>query len=330
MRDRPTPFVDVRATRPLSRTLAAAGLPATGRFRSMAGWASRAWVGDEYVVRPSDGRARDAYRHEARVIDLLAGSEVPHARQIAVGDGSDGPWSVSERLPGRTLHDAWPEADSRTRRAMVESFGAALRALHRVPVPADLLPHWLADALAGGTWPAFHPPLMSAALQQVEAARRVPGHDPRLLANVADWIQERSALFAADDPVLVQGDLHGSTVIVDEGRVTGLIDFAEALAQSADAELDTILRWCARPQEFPPTPDGRGLDESALTEVSGWLHVAYPELFERERVRERLQFYDMVVELAIAAHHPGGDTSDAAHRIARLLVGHSHIDGLAW
>jgi aminoglycoside phosphotransferase (APT) family kinase protein len=316
----------------LLRTLAAAGLPATGRFVPKAGWVSRVWVGDEYVVRlNNDGRFRDAYRHEAAVVGLLAGSEVPHARILARGDGPDGPWYISERLPGQTLYEAWPAAGSRTRQSIIENLGVALRALHRVAVPAGLLPPWLAGALSGKPWPAFHPPVVSAALQQVEAARRRPGHDSRLLADVADWIGERLALFAADEPVLVHGDLHGSNVIVDQGRVTGLIDFAEALAQPADAELDTILRWCARPQEYPPAPGERGLDETTLTQVPRWLHGAYPELFEREHLRERLNFYDMHGELALYAHHPQPDIRATAHdRIALLLSGHNHLDRLAW
>lgn len=332
MSEQSAAFVDDSARDPaLLRALAAAGLPATGRFRPKAGWVSRAWVGDEYVVRLSNGQYRDAYRHEASVVDLIAGSEVPHARHIAHGDGPDGPWYISARLPGRTLYDAWPAADLPTRQTIIESLGAALRALHRVPVPAGLLPPWLADALSGKPWPAFHPPVVNAARQQVEAARRLPGHDARLLADVAEWIQERLVLFAADEPVLVHGDLHGSNVMVDEGRVTGLIDFAEAVAQPADVELDTILRWCAKAREYPPTPDEQGLDETTLTEVPGWLHGAYPELFEREHLRERLLFYNMYGELALYAHHPLADVREAARdRIARVLSGHSHLDGLAW
>ncbi|MFC7877074.1 phosphotransferase family protein [Isoptericola sp. NPDC057391] len=293
---------------------------------------SRAWVGDDHVVRlNTDGRFRDAYRHEARVVDLLAGSEVPHARRLAHGDGPDGPWYVSERLPGRTLDDAWPAADSHTRRSIIESLGAALRALHSVPVPPDLLPPWLSGALSGQPWPAFHPPVWSAALRLVEAAWGSHGRDPRLLADVAAWIQERRELFAGDEPVLVHGDLHGANVIVDQGRVAGLIDFAEALAQPADAELDTLLRWCARAREFPPTPDAQGLDEASLAEVPGWLHGAYPELFAREQLRERLNFYDLWVELALYAHHPRPDVRDVAHgRIVLLLSGRNHLDRLVW
>jgi aminoglycoside phosphotransferase (APT) family kinase protein len=314
----------------LSRTLAAAGLPAVGRFRPKAGWVSTAWVGDEHVVRLSKGPFRGAYEHEAAVLRLLGDSGVPHARQIAHGEGPDGAWAVSERLPGRTLHDVWPSADSRTRRSMIESLGAALRALHRVPAPDGLLPPWLADALAGGPWPAYHPPVVGAVLQQVDAALRAPGADRRLLADVADWVRERLPLFVADRPVLVHGDLHGSNVMVDRGRVTGLIDFAEAVAQPADAELDTILRWCARPQEFPPAPGEPGLERSALAEVPGWLHAACPELFEHEHLLERLHLYDMVVELAIRAHHPAAEVrATARRRIARLLAGHDHLDAFA-
>jgi aminoglycoside phosphotransferase (APT) family kinase protein len=330
---RPTSFAEPATDPVLLRILAAAGLPATGCFLSKAGWISRVWVGDEYVVRLiNDQRHRDAYRHEAAVVELLAGSGVPHARHVAHGDGPDGPWYVSERLPGRTLYDVWPAADLPHRRAIIESLGAALRALHRVPVPAGLLPPWLADALAGKKpWAAFHPPVVSAVLQLVEDARRLPGHDPRLLADVAGWIQERLAFFAADEPVLVHGDIHGSNLMVDQGRVTGLIDFAEALAQPADVELDNILRWCAKAREFPPVPGGRGLDETTLREVPGWLHGAYPELFEREHLRERLRFYDMYGQLVQYAQHPLPNEREAAHdRIARLLSGHNHLDRLIW
>ena len=325
-------LVDEPARDPaLLRTLAAAGLPGTGRFLPKAGWVSRVWVGDEYVVRLSNGQFRDSFRHEATVVNLLAGSEVPHARHLGYGDGPDGPWCVSERVPGRTLHDAWPGADVPTRKAMIESLGAALRALHRVPVSADLLPPWLADALAGKPRAAYHPPVVNAVLGQVEAARRRPGGDSRLLADVAGWVRERLALFAADEPVLVHGDVHGSNVIVDEGRVTGLLDFAEALAQPADVELDIILRWCAKANEYPSVPGGRVLDETTLTDVPGWLRGAYPELFGREQLRERLLFYDMQRELALYTHHPVADEREAAReRIARVLSGHNHLDGLAW
>ena len=76
-------------------------------------------------------------------------------------------------------------------------------------------------------------------------------------------------------------------------------------------------------------PGGQGLDETTLAELPGWLRSAYPELFEGEHLRERLSFYDRNEVLALSAHHPEHAGRDAAHgRLARLITGHSHLDGL--
>jgi hypothetical protein len=61
------------------------------------------------------------------------------------------------------------------------------------------------------------------------------------------------------------------------------------------------------------------------------LHGAYPDLFERAHLRERLNIYDMYGELALYAHHRNPDVREAAQdRIARLLSGHNHLDRLVW
>lgn len=306
--------VDVSVSGSLAAVLAAAGLPADGHYEAKGGWVSRAWVGTSYVVRTGALSAAGAYEHEASVVAMLAGTDVPHARHIAHGTTAEGAWYVSSRLPGRTLHDAWPTASVAERRSIIHSLGNALRALHRVSAPADLMPPWLRGALAGGSWPAYHPPVVGAAMSLVE--------DAGSSAAVRSWVSSHLPLFDADPHVLVHGDLHGSNIMVDDGRVTGLIDFAEAVAQPADVELDTILRWCARPEEFPPTPTSRGLDAASLAPVRGWLEEAYPGLFARPSLGSRLAFYDLWVELAIFGHHPDAAVrAAAAGRIRRTVSG---------
>lgn len=301
----------------LEEVLAAAGLPTDGHYEAKGGWVSRAWVGSSYVVRVGDAAAAHAYEHEASVVALLAGTDVPHARHIAHGTSAEGAWYVSARLPGRTLHDAWPTASVAERRSIIHSLGDALRALHRVPVPDGLMPPWLRGALDGGSWPAYHPPVVSAAMALVENAAAAGLSSPSL----ASWVSSHLPLFDDDPHVLVHGDLHGSNVMVEDGRVTGLIDFAEAVAQPADVELDTILRWCARPEEFPPTPKSRGLDAASLAPVRGWLEEAYPSLFARPSLSARLAFYDLWVELVIFGHHPDAAVRAVAEqRIVRTIT----------
>ena len=75
-----------------------------GEVRATPGWVNRVWVGDALVVRLSDGQLPGSFLHEAQVVGLLTETAVPHARCIGTGTSPDGMWHISERLPGRTLH----------------------------------------------------------------------------------------------------------------------------------------------------------------------------------------------------------------------------------
>lgn len=146
------------------------------------------------------------------------------------------------------------------------------------------MPPWLARALSGGPWPAFHPPVVGAVPQLLEDARRQPGLDRRVLDEVGRWVEQRLPLVADDVPALVHGDL-----------------------------------------------EERGLDEGSLVDVPRWLRGAYPDLFGREELRDRLDLYDVLGELALGAHHPEPEVRATAQRRTVLaLEGRNHLEGLSW
>ncbi len=314
----------------LSRVLAAAGLPDDGSFVATPGWVNRVWVDNDVVVRLSDGELRDSFAHEARVVGLLAGTAVPHARCLGTGTSADGTWYVGERLPGRTLHQVWNDLTPSARRDVVTSLAAAIHALHRVEVPSDLKPAWLSDALALDR--------RDADRARVEAttwldglAESLPGVDRGLIMSAHAWLSDRLDLFAGDERVLVHADLHPSNVMVDGSAVSGLIDFECARAQPADNELHRLLFWCARPQDVPPVPGDPGLDVVTLHEVPSWLREAYPALFAAPDLRERLHVYDMQWELAqLHRMRTASSLTATQQRILRLLHGHAPTDDVRW
>jgi aminoglycoside phosphotransferase (APT) family kinase protein len=206
---------------------------------------NRVWVGDELVVRLSDGQLRDSFLHEARVVGLLTGTAVPHARCIGTGTGPDGTWYISERVPGRTLHQVWNELTPTDRREVVTALGEAIRALHRVAVPVDLKPAWLSDAVTFEPRSTDHARI-EAVWWLDELAAVLPGMDRGLITSAHSWMSERRDLFVGDGRVLVHADLHPSNVMVDGTTISGLIDFEVARAQPPDAELHRLLFWCAR------------------------------------------------------------------------------------
>ena len=313
--------------------LASAGLRDAGGFTSTPGWGhNRTWVGDELVVRLSAGQLRGSLLHEARVVDLLAETSVPHARCLGTGTGPDGTWYVCERLPGRTLHRVWPDLTPTDRRDVITSLGAAIQMLHQVEVPIDLMPPWVSDALAVEPRNADHTSLEAATWQVERQVALLPGADLALIKSAQSWMSERRDLFVGDTRVLVHRDLHPSNVMVDGTTVSGLIDFELARAQPADAELHRLLFWCARPQDVPPVPGEPGLDALTLRDVPSWLRDAYPQLFAVPNLRERLHVYDMQFELAQAyrTHRTPDSMAAAQDRIRTLLSGQAPTDRVHW
>ena len=214
--DRSASFVDEPATDPaLLRTLAAAGLPATGRFLPKAGWVSRVWVGDEY-------RRTTEQRTVSRLVSPRGYSRQPARRQR----GPTRPAPRPRRRPGRAVVRLRTPARPNPARGVAGGGLAHAPSNDREPRlcvartapgscrggPAAALAGRRARRQAAGCVP---PTRGERGAPSGRGARRQPGHDARLLADVADWIQERLALFAADEPVLVHGDVHGSNVIVD-------------------------------------------------------------------------------------------------------------------
>lgn len=317
------------ATDPLlSRVLADAGLHDTGRFVATPGWVNRVWVGDHLVIRLSDGQLPGSFLHEAQVVGLLTETAVPHARCIGTGTSPDGMWHISERLPGRTLHQVWNELTPTDRREVVTSLGAAIRALHQVEVPIDFRPPWLSDALIFERRGGHRAPIEAG---QVDQAALLPGADVELIKRAQSWMSERLDLFVGNARVLVHADLHPSNVMVDGTEISGLIDFEMARAQPADAELHRLLFWCARPQDVPPVPGEPGLDARTLLDVPGWLRDAYPQLFAVPNLRERLHAYEILWELAQLHRMRTPDSMAATQdRIRTLLSGQGPTDELHW
>lgn len=188
-------------------------------------------------------RARDpqnAYRFEVSRVASALLREVPDVvapEYLSLREGIDDPavlvyWWV----PGRTLHELWPEVPADARPEAVRSFGRIVRRLQEVTLPG-------------------HGALLEARTGRTELGPwlRVDLGERLLPAVEADWpdgaAAVRALLEAVPDvaravsgpPVLVHNDLFDQNVLCSGGPETlacvGVIDFEDAFAGPPEAEL---------------------------------------------------------------------------------------------
>lgn len=196
--------------------------------------------GQELVVRISRAGARhfDA-EHWARANCAARGVPVPRVLGAAVRaiDDVELSCSVEERAPGETLDilTSAGEVDVELREEIVASAGESLAAIHTVQTkgwgPID--DHGRGahtDATTDLRWLAGLVP----GLRPVARKHRLAFH------HIEDALGVIEAAPGSDEPCLIHGDFGPKHVMVDQGRVTALLDFENA---QGGEPFDDIAFW---------------------------------------------------------------------------------------
>ncbi|HEX2863223.1 MAG TPA: aminoglycoside phosphotransferase family protein [Deinococcales bacterium] len=165
--------------------------------------------GDAVAIKRSTGAHLEQIRREHRALRALLPRDVPAPEPLMFVErsGPSGPegWLVTRRLPGTPLQEVLAaERDPARRASLLASLGAALAELHVTPPPPAFLGRdWLDDLLALSR--RLDPSVGAARLERLRSLR------PALAA-----------------PALVHGGPFLDNVLVEGGRVTGLVDWAFA------------------------------------------------------------------------------------------------------
>lgn len=303
---------EARSRREVRDLLRRAGLRAD-ELTAGEGVANDVWLTSSHVVRMNGGRFRDAFRFEAQVLKQLP-AEIPHPVVVAHGARDGGEFLILERLPGTTVDEAWPSMSTTSRRAVVRDLADITGRLHAMKPATWMANPWVTDAMAGKYADAYHAP-PSRVGELIGSARRARPDASEVLDRTRAFVARRIDAFAGDRDVPVHTDLHARNVLVDGGRISGLVDFEGFRLAPADVELDMVLRsvrWALA------SPMSRSMGYEM---VPRWLGEAYPGLFAHPRLIERLEVYEALWHLVQLHWHAKGGPHDPVRRLDHLLDG---------
>jgi aminoglycoside phosphotransferase (APT) family kinase protein len=202
----------------LVRRLVAAHMPEAGSLPIVAltgGWDNRSFrLGERLVARlPSADHYVPGAEKECRVLPLLASLPLPTPRLVAsfpAGPDFPRPWSVLEWIEGETAEGMTGPAQA----TVAVDLAAFLRALHAV------------DPAAGPT-PGAHSFGRGGPLARYDEEMRwaLPRLGARGPSVAALWKRALANPFAGP-PVWLHGDLHPGNLLVRDGRLAAVIDWA--------------------------------------------------------------------------------------------------------
>lgn len=205
-------------------------------------------------------------------------SRLPLAIPEPIASGTLEGWAylVLRRLPGRPLLDGWHDLDPAARAHACQETAHLCAALHRVPT-------------AGLRHVPSARPLLQRPIAEVCEKHRREGLDERWIDDIATLLEASDGNLDGSADVFVHADVHPEHLFVEGGRLSGLIDFADALIAPAEYELAaTLALMCAPTREDPSAfvdAYGRQLDAPLRRALEVALlrqrYCALPELLHR-------------------------------------------------
>jgi hygromycin-B 4-O-kinase len=263
--------------------------------------------GDEYIVRFS---ALDEDFHKDRIASRYSSRDLPIPVVVEIGETDGGFFAISERAPGRFLDDL----DEGQMRGMLTALFAALDAARRVDLSASTgYGIWGADGNASqSSWRAA---LLTVA--EDRPGERTHGWRERLLASPTGSGPFDEALARLDALIpdsaqarhLIHSDLLNFNVLVEDGRISAVIDWGCAMYGDFLYDLAWFEFWS------PWYPAWRGIDfrgEAARYYAS--IDLAVP------RFEERLTCCQIHIGLAAQAYNAFKERWDALEQTARRTL----------
>lgn len=189
-------------------------------------------VGDDLVLKLYPPLYLAESTTERTVLEALHGTlPTPAVKDAGERDGWG--WLLMERLPGRTLAEAWPELSTEDRGRIVHELGELLATLHAVDDPRLAV-------LEPADWAEF---VAAQRAKVVEHHRKTDLDDT--------WIAQIPAFLDAVDlgtpPVVpLHTEFMREHVMVADGRVTGVFDFEPAMRGAAEYDFVAVGLFVSR------------------------------------------------------------------------------------
>jgi hygromycin-B 7''-O-kinase len=173
---------------------------------------------------------RAGHDRELQYLQSIEGQlPIPTPQLVAKGTVEDWSYFVSTRLRGVAIDSLWANLDAPARTRIAARLGEALRALHGLESGA------LQES--ADRWADFRASQRSTCLD-TEVRK---GLQPTRLAELEEYLRKLDSIPEPSfDPAILHTEIGPAHVLVEDGEITGLIDFGDAMVGDPEYDLAPV------------------------------------------------------------------------------------------
>jgi aminoglycoside phosphotransferase (APT) family kinase protein len=252
-------------------------------------------IDDRYILRIG-GRenAGQRLKAETELIQRLA-TQAPVARVYAFGQEGDQVYQIQQYVQGKKLYTIWNQLSRKAQDRLAGELAEYLKLFRQITFEKF---GFLYDPLHQfDSWQEFLAFELNRSLAEFQALgiSTFPG----MLDLAKDFFENNRAALAGGAATLVHGDLWMGNILVDQGKISAILDFEYAMQAPADFELFKMEDFCLYPNDYA---EEEGEDYCA-GDFAGFFHLLRrhdPDLFATGHLRTRMSLYQIESALSDA------------------------------
>ena len=245
-------------------------------------------IDDEYVLRI--GAREDALQRLTRETELLRSlaNKIPVPKILAFGQQDGSVYQIQQFLPGQKLISVWKDLSPHVQEKLAAELAAYLKTLHSMPLSSSGFASQ--DSKQCGTWLELISGWFQRTLGEIEQLKIQMA--PGFIELALNYFDENSQVLEGSVPALIHGDLTMVNILVDQGKISAILDFEYSMQVPIDYELWVMEAFCLYPNDWAEEMDEFYCTADFASFIP-LLHKHYPELFEIPHLRTRVNIYQL-------------------------------------
>lgn len=248
-------------------------------------------VNDKYIVRI--GARENTFSRLKLETELLQNiaDDIPAPKILVLGQYENYAYQVQAFVAGKPLHHSWLDLSPEQKDHIVCALASYLKVLHQNTF-AEF--GFYCDGKRDHSWLKFCEHEFYNTLEEAHAPNYcIP---MVVLQATENYFERHKHVLHTASPVLVHRDLWPGNILINDGKISAILDFEFAIQAPRDYELLLIEQFCLYPNDF--VEENNEIYTTAdFADYFQLLKKHYPELFAVRDLRERLNLYHIIYSL---------------------------------
>ena len=196
------------------------------------GWTNAVWLNGDFALRVSMRKGNDIIRREVERSKMLPPA-VGYPKNIAVGVTDDYEWSLSARIQGKVLNEAWNSFSWAEKTTTVKQIIDIMNGVHSVEV--SKIEHL---TLKTAWYNSFNKSDSLADIERYVAKKFFTPEQGRVLQDILVQFYNWNDCIA---PVLCHGDITMDNLLWHDGNVVSLLDFEHSVIAPPQLDVHSLV-----------------------------------------------------------------------------------------